>query len=68
MLTVLFQLEGQEFMGLNGGPVFTFSPAISLMVHCRTQREIDRLRERLFADPESERCGLSRPPAFQLRC
>jgi predicted 3-demethylubiquinone-9 3-methyltransferase (glyoxalase superfamily) len=57
VLTVLFQLEGQEFMGLNGGPVFTFSPAISLMVNCRTQGEIDRLWERLSADPQSEQCG-----------
>jgi len=38
-----FQLEGQDFMALNGGPVFTFSAAISLMVNCETQEEVDRL-------------------------
>ena len=37
VMTVTFELEGQEFMALNGGPVFKFSPAISLMVHCETQ-------------------------------
>jgi predicted 3-demethylubiquinone-9 3-methyltransferase (glyoxalase superfamily) len=57
VLTVLFQLEGQEFMALNGGPVFTFSPAISLMVKCKTQKEIDRIWDKLSADPAAEQCG-----------
>jgi predicted 3-demethylubiquinone-9 3-methyltransferase (glyoxalase superfamily) len=37
VMTMVFQLEGQEFMALNGGPVFTFSPAISFLVNCETQ-------------------------------
>jgi predicted 3-demethylubiquinone-9 3-methyltransferase (glyoxalase superfamily) len=56
-LTVVFELEGQRFMGLNGGPIFTFSPAISLVVSCKTQRELDELWESLSADPASEQCG-----------
>jgi predicted 3-demethylubiquinone-9 3-methyltransferase (glyoxalase superfamily) len=47
VMTVTFQLEGQEFMALNGGPIFTFSPAISLMVNCRSQEEVDTLWEKL---------------------
>jgi predicted 3-demethylubiquinone-9 3-methyltransferase (glyoxalase superfamily) len=42
-----FQLNGQEFMALNGGPVFTFSPAISFFVNCETQKEVDELWEKL---------------------
>jgi predicted 3-demethylubiquinone-9 3-methyltransferase (glyoxalase superfamily) len=56
-LTVTFQLEGQDFMALNGGPLFTFSPAISLMVTCETQEEIDRIWDRLSHDKASEQCG-----------
>jgi predicted 3-demethylubiquinone-9 3-methyltransferase (glyoxalase superfamily) len=43
VMTVTFQLDGQEFMALNGGPQFSFSPAISFVVNCQTQREIDEL-------------------------
>jgi len=57
VMTVLFRLEGQEFMALNGGPVFAFSPAISLMVNCQTQQEIDRIWNKLSADAASEQCG-----------
>jgi len=57
VLTVVFHLEGQEFMALNGGPVFTFSPAISLMVNCETQDEVDRIWEKLSHDKASEQCG-----------
>lgn len=48
-MTVSFKLNGQEFTALNGGPVFSFSPAISFVVPCETQREIDRLWEKLTA-------------------
>ena len=57
VMTIGFVLEGQEFLALNGGPVFTFSPAISLIVNCTTQRELDRLWTRLSADRRAEQCG-----------
>ena len=57
VMTVVFELEGQEFMALNGGPVFQFSPALSLIVYCETQEEIDRIWGTLSADPKSEQCG-----------
>jgi predicted 3-demethylubiquinone-9 3-methyltransferase (glyoxalase superfamily) len=57
VMTIGFELEGQEFLALNGGPVFTFSPAISLIVNCTTQRELDRLWTRLSADRRAEQCG-----------
>src|SRR5680860_1096173 len=41
VMTVSFELDGQEFLGLNGGPQFTFNEAISLQVHCETQDEVD---------------------------
>jgi predicted 3-demethylubiquinone-9 3-methyltransferase (glyoxalase superfamily) len=47
VLTASFELEGQEFMALNGGPEFTFTPAISFFVNCETQEEIDKLWEKL---------------------
>ncbi|MGA2507822.1 MAG: VOC family protein [Chitinispirillaceae bacterium] len=57
VMTVTFQLEGQEFMALNGGPIFTFSPAISFFVNCRTQEEVDALWEKLSAGGEKGQCG-----------
>jgi predicted 3-demethylubiquinone-9 3-methyltransferase (glyoxalase superfamily) len=57
VMTVVFEIEGQKFMALNGGPHFRFTPAISLMVDCRTQAEVDALWEKLSADPEAEQCG-----------
>jgi len=57
VMTILFTLEGQEFIALNGGPVFTFSPAISFVVNCKTQKEIDRLWEKLSEGGEKDRCG-----------
>ena len=57
VMTMTFQLEGQDFMALNGGPVFIFSPAISLMVNCTSQEELDMLWEKLSAVPEAEQCG-----------
>ena len=52
-----FQLEGQDFYALNGWPQFTFSPAISFFVDCKTQEEVDYLWEKLSSDPASEQCG-----------
>jgi predicted 3-demethylubiquinone-9 3-methyltransferase (glyoxalase superfamily) len=52
-----FQLEGQEFMALNGGPMFKFTEAISLFVSCKTQAEVDELWEKLSAGGEKSRCG-----------
>jgi len=52
-----FQLEGQQFMALNGGPHFKFSPAISLFVDCETQQEVDELWEKLSAGGEQQKCG-----------
>lgn len=57
VMTVTFQLDGQEFMALNGGPQFTFSPAISLVVNCQTQNEIDELWEKLSEGGEKVECG-----------
>ena len=57
VMSVTFQLEGQEFMGLNGGPMFKFTEAISLFVDCETQEEVDELWARLSAGGEPGRCG-----------
>jgi predicted 3-demethylubiquinone-9 3-methyltransferase (glyoxalase superfamily) len=57
VMSATFQLDGQEFMALNGGPHFTFSPAISFYVNCETQEEVDELWEKLAADGEKGRCG-----------
>ena len=56
-MSVTFQLDGQEFYALNGGPHFTFSPAISFFVKCETQQEVDELLEKLSAGGEKQRCG-----------
>jgi predicted 3-demethylubiquinone-9 3-methyltransferase (glyoxalase superfamily) len=57
VLTVTFQLDGQQFMALNGGPHYTFTPAISLLVNCETQEEVDRLWEKLLEGGKPSRCG-----------
>jgi predicted 3-demethylubiquinone-9 3-methyltransferase (glyoxalase superfamily) len=57
VMAVTFQLEGQGFIALNGGPHYQLTPAISLFVSCDDQAEIDRLWEKLSADPKSEQCG-----------
>ena len=56
-MSVTFQLEGQEFFALNGGPQFKFTPAISLFVNCETQQEVDDLWEKLSAGGRTDRCG-----------
>lgn len=57
VMTVEFVIEGQTFIALNGGPHFTFSPAISFLVNCATQEELDILWEKLAAGGEIEQCG-----------
>ena len=57
VLTVEFSLDGQEFMALNGGPEFRFSEAISFVVHCETQKEVDYYWEKLLAGGEPSQCG-----------
>lgn len=57
VMTVVFQLEGQEFVALNGGPQFTFTPAISFVVNCQTQEEVDELWEKLSDGGQKNRCG-----------
>ena len=56
-MTVNFTLDGQEFAALNGGPLFKFSEAISLVVNCETQPEIDELWEKLSKGGEKSQCG-----------
>jgi predicted 3-demethylubiquinone-9 3-methyltransferase (glyoxalase superfamily) len=57
VMSATFELEGQEFIALNGGPMFTFSPAISFFVKCETQEEVDELWTKLSAGGETQRCG-----------
>lgn len=57
VMSASFQLDGQEFLALNGGPQFTFSPAISFFVNCETQQEVDELWEKLAEGGETHRCG-----------
>ena len=57
VISVQFQLEGQKFYALNGGPQFTFTPAISLFVDCETQAEVDDLWGKLTAGGAEEPCG-----------
>lgn len=57
-LTVEFELEGQRFIGLNGGPHFSFTPAISFVIDCKDQAEVDYFWDRLTADGgRPSRCG-----------
>lgn len=57
VLTASFRLQGQEFLGLNGGPAFTFSEAVSLTVSCENQEEVDRYWDALLAGGEPSQCG-----------
>ena len=56
-MSVIFQLNGEEFYALNGGPVFKFSEAISFFVNCETQQEVDDLWERLSEGGSQSQCG-----------
>ena len=57
VMIVTFQLEGQAFVALNGGPVFQFTEAISFLVNCETQEEVDELWEKLSAGGKEGQCG-----------
>ena len=57
VMSATFRLDGQEFMALNGGPQFHFTPAISFFISCVTQEEVDDLWERLSAGGKKGRCG-----------
>ncbi len=57
VLTVAFTLMGRPFLGLNGGPHFTFNEAVSFMIPVETQAEVERLSDALSAVPEAEQCG-----------
>jgi predicted 3-demethylubiquinone-9 3-methyltransferase (glyoxalase superfamily) len=57
IITAIFELNGQRFMALDGGPVFKFNEAISFYVECEDQAEVDHFWSRLSASPESEQCG-----------
>jgi len=57
VMSATFRLNGQDFMALNGGPHFTFTPAISFFVSCETQEEVDELWEKLSEGGATQRCG-----------
>lgn len=57
VMTVKFELDGQEFVALNGGPQFKFTEAISFVVNCKTQKEVDKLWQKLSAGGEKGQCG-----------
>ena len=57
VMTAKFELNGQEFVALNGGPQFTFTEAISFVVNCETQQEVDELWEKLSQGGNKSRCG-----------
>jgi len=57
VMTIAFELEGREFLALNGGPEFNFTNAISFMVNCETQEEVDYYWDRLLEGGEAEQCG-----------
>jgi predicted 3-demethylubiquinone-9 3-methyltransferase (glyoxalase superfamily) len=57
VLVVNFEIEGQQFMALNGGPMFKFTEAISLFVNCETQQEVDELWEKLSEGGSKGQCG-----------
>jgi len=57
VLTIQFTLDGTEYLALNGGPQFKFSPAVSLVAYCDTQEEVDALWRRLCEDGQANQCG-----------
>lgn len=76
-MSATFQLDGVEFIALNGGPQFKFTEAVSFFVRCETQKEIDYFWNKLSADGEEGRCGWLKDkfgvswqiiPRFSVRC
>src|SRR4030095_3873240 len=57
VMSATFELEGQAFIALNGGPMFSFTPAISFFVNCETQTEVDELWAKLSAGGRTNQCG-----------
>ncbi len=57
VMVATFELDGQPFMALNGGPQFTFTPAISFMVNCETQEEVDHYWDKLSEGGATQQCG-----------
>lgn len=57
VMTIEFELNGREFLALNGGPVYGFTPAISMIVYCETQEELDEMWARLTEGGEEVQCG-----------
>jgi predicted 3-demethylubiquinone-9 3-methyltransferase (glyoxalase superfamily) len=57
VMTVNFQLDGQEFVALNGGPQYSFTPAISFVIKCETQQEVDEFWQKLSEGGRTDRCG-----------
>ena len=57
VMTITFELDGQQFIALNGGPIFKFTEAISLVVNCQTQAEVDHFWTKLSAGGEEVQCG-----------
>jgi predicted 3-demethylubiquinone-9 3-methyltransferase (glyoxalase superfamily) len=57
VMTLIFELEGQQYMALNGGPLYQFTPAVSFIVNCETQEEVDHFWDRLSEGGEEVQCG-----------
>jgi predicted 3-demethylubiquinone-9 3-methyltransferase (glyoxalase superfamily) len=57
VMTILFEIDGQKFLALNGGPHFKFTPALSLIVNCDDQAEVDALWEKLAEGGQHQQCG-----------
>lgn len=57
IVTATFELEGQKFMALDGGPMYSFTPAVSMFVNCETQEEVDELWDKLLVGGRADRCG-----------
>ncbi|TWV99203.1 VOC family protein [Chitinophaga pinensis] len=60
VMTVEFTLDGQEFIALNGGPHYSFTPAVSMFIQCETQDEVDKLWDALTAGGSIDKCGWCR--------
>ena len=57
VMTVVFELDGQQFIAVNGGPQFKFTEAVSFVINCETQAEVDELWEKLSSGGRKDRCG-----------